>query len=140
MQLFSNPCAAPAVKQPIPGHGQLLLGCVTKCWGGWGWCDGTGVPTVGLGTWETGLASVADWALMLIHLLGGTAFHLQQLRPAVILICLLIIFYVLQGKKKKEREIMNEEVGVKFAAWQNLQLGSTWGNKTTAPHLLQGGR
>lgn len=51
---------------------------------------------------------MAGWSSMLIHLPGGTALHLQQLRPALIFICLSIIFNVLQ---EKEREKMNKEVG-----------------------------
>lgn len=78
---------------------------------------------------------------MLIHLSGGTALHLQHLRPAFVFILLLIIFDVLQGKKK-EREKMNEEVGstvqvcnvAKLAAWLDM------GDNTTGPCLLQTGR
>lgn len=79
---------------------------------------------------------------MLIHLSGGTALHLQHLRPAIIFIFLLIVFDVLQGKKKREREKMNEEFGstvqvcnvAKLAAWLDM------GDNTTGPCLLQTGR
>lgn len=51
---------------------------------------------------------MAGCSLVLVHLPGGTALHLQQLRPALVFIFLFIIFNVLQ---EKERERMNEEVG-----------------------------
>lgn len=72
-------------------------------------CDravaGPGVGAVGLVSlrdwWQ--LPSVAGWGWMLMHLLGGTALHLQHLRPALIFICFPIVFDVLQ-EKKRERE------------------------------------
>lgn len=77
---------------------------------------------------------------MLIHLPWGTALHLQQLRPTIVFICHLIIFYVLQ--EKKEREKMNEEVGgtvqvcnvAELAAWLDM------GDNTTGPRLPRTGR
>lgn len=60
---------------------------------------------------------------MLVHLPGGTALHLQQLRPAIVFICLFIIFDVLQEKRERK----DEGRGCKFATWQKLQLGLAWG-------------
>lgn len=53
----------------------------------------------------------------LILLLGGAALHFQQLRPAIIFICFLVIFDVLQEQmrekinEEKMREKINDEVG-----------------------------
>lgn len=50
----------------------------------------------------------ATGASLLILLPGGAALHLQQLRPAIVFICFLVVFDVLQ---EKIREKINEEVG-----------------------------
>lgn len=79
---------------------------------------------------------MAGWSSMLVHLPGGTALHLQHLRPALVFICLLIIFNVLQEKREK----VNEEIGTvqvsnvaKVAAWFAM------GDNATGPCLLQTG-
>lgn len=81
---------------PVPGSRQPLLGCVA-----------------GLGVCRESRELVspcrcATGASLLILLPGGAALHLQQLRPAIVFICFLVVFDVLQ---EKMREKINEEVG-----------------------------
>lgn len=77
---------------------------------------------------------MAGWGLMIIHFPGRTALHLQQLRPAVLFICCLIVSDVLKGKKREnERGGWWHSVSLQ---WAKLE---AWDN-TTGPCLLQTGR